>query len=115
MFKLRFKISMSLDGFVAGPDQSVDNPLGIGGMRLHEWVFPLAAWRSNRRGTPPEEKTFRSPAERKPLNSSSWPASWTRWRSTLRRRSSAAVSVCSTASATICMGSSWCAPSPRRM
>jgi dihydrofolate reductase len=36
---------MSLDGFVAGPSQSVDNPLGIGGMRLHEWVFPLAAWR----------------------------------------------------------------------
>lgn len=46
MSKLRFKISMSLDGFVAGPGQSVDNPLGIGGMRLHEWVFPLAAWRS---------------------------------------------------------------------
>jgi dihydrofolate reductase len=43
--KLRFKISMSLDGFVAGPGQSVDNPLGIGGMRLHEWVFPLRAWR----------------------------------------------------------------------
>jgi dihydrofolate reductase len=37
---------MSLDGFVAGPSQSVENPLGIGGMRLHEWVFPLAAWRS---------------------------------------------------------------------
>ena len=36
---------MSLDGFVAGPDQSVDNPLGIGGMRLHEWVFPLTVWR----------------------------------------------------------------------
>ena len=36
---------MSLDGFVAGPSQSVDNPLGIGGMRLHEWVFPLKAWR----------------------------------------------------------------------
>jgi len=44
--KLRFKISMSLDGFVAGPSQSVDNPLGIGGMRLHEWVFPLAVWRA---------------------------------------------------------------------
>jgi dihydrofolate reductase len=44
--KLRFKISMSLDGFVAGPSQSVQNPLGIGGMRLHEWVFPLRAWRS---------------------------------------------------------------------
>ena len=46
MSKLRLKISMSLDGFVAGPNQSVDNPLGIGGMRLHEWVFPLAVWRS---------------------------------------------------------------------
>jgi len=37
---------MSLDGFVAGPNQSVENPLGIGGMRLHEWVVPLAFWRS---------------------------------------------------------------------
>ena len=43
--KLRLKISMSLDGFVAGPNQSVDNPLGIGGMRLHEWAFPLRAFR----------------------------------------------------------------------
>jgi dihydrofolate reductase len=32
-------MSISLDGFVAGPDQSVDNPLGIGGMKLHEWHF----------------------------------------------------------------------------
>ena len=46
MSRLRLKISMSLDGFVAGPSQSVDNPLGIGGMRLHEWVFPLAVWRA---------------------------------------------------------------------
>jgi len=45
MSKLRLKISMSLDGFVAGPSQSVENPLGVGGMRLHEWVVPLAAWR----------------------------------------------------------------------
>jgi len=37
---------MSLDGFVAGPDQSVENPLGVGGMRLHDWVFSLAAWRA---------------------------------------------------------------------
>ena len=37
---------MSLDGFVAGPNQSVENPLGIGGMRVHEWVFPLAEWRA---------------------------------------------------------------------
>jgi dihydrofolate reductase len=46
MSSVRFRISMSLDGFVAGPDQSVDHPLGVGGMRLHEWVFPIAAWRS---------------------------------------------------------------------
>ena len=46
MSRVRFMISMSLDGFVAGPSQSVDNPLGIGGMRLHEWVFELEAWRS---------------------------------------------------------------------
>jgi dihydrofolate reductase len=36
---------MSLDGFVAGPNQSVNDPLGIGGMTLHEWVFPLRVWR----------------------------------------------------------------------
>jgi dihydrofolate reductase len=46
MTRLRLRISMSLDGFVAGPGQSVQNPLGIGGMRLHEWVFPLEVWRS---------------------------------------------------------------------
>ena len=45
MSRLRFKISMSLDGFVAGPNQSVDNPLGIGGTRLHEWAFALKAFR----------------------------------------------------------------------
>jgi dihydrofolate reductase len=32
-------ISISLDGYVAGPDQSLENPLGVGGERLHEWVF----------------------------------------------------------------------------
>ena len=37
---------MSLDGFTAGPEQSTEYPLGIGGDRLHEWVIPLAAWRT---------------------------------------------------------------------
>jgi len=46
MSKLRFRISMSLDGFVAGPNQSVDNPLGVGGERLHEWIFPLKVWKT---------------------------------------------------------------------
>ena len=46
MPKLRMRISISLDGFVAGPEQSVENPLGIGGESLHDWVVPLAAWRA---------------------------------------------------------------------
>ncbi len=45
MSRLRFTIAMSLDGYVAGPDQSVENPLGVGGVGLHEWAFALAAWR----------------------------------------------------------------------
>ena len=43
MPKLRFMNSMSFDGFVAGP---LDNPLGIGGERLHEWAFALEAMRA---------------------------------------------------------------------
>lgn len=46
MSKLRFMISMSLDGYVAGPQQSRENPLGIGGEQLHGWAFELAAWRA---------------------------------------------------------------------
>jgi hypothetical protein len=45
MCKLRCHISISLDGFVAGPNQSEENPLGEGGERLHDWVVPLAIWR----------------------------------------------------------------------
>ena len=37
---------MSADGYVAGPNQSVENPLGEGGMKLHEWVFGLQAFRA---------------------------------------------------------------------
>jgi dihydrofolate reductase len=46
MTKVRCHITMSLDGFVAGPNQSVDEPLGVGGEQLHDWVVPLAAWRA---------------------------------------------------------------------
>jgi dihydrofolate reductase len=38
-------IAMSLDGFVAGPNQSPDNPIGEGGQRLHEWAFATYSWR----------------------------------------------------------------------
>ena len=45
MSRLRFQISVSLDGFVAGPNPSEEHPLGEGGEQLHEWVVKLAAWR----------------------------------------------------------------------
>jgi dihydrofolate reductase len=45
MSTFRFQLAVSLDGFVAGPDQSEENPLGVGGMELHQWVFRLEAWR----------------------------------------------------------------------
>jgi dihydrofolate reductase len=45
MGKVICQISISLDGFVAGPNQSLDNPIGEGGMRLHEWAFATAGWR----------------------------------------------------------------------
>ncbi|HEY0493419.1 MAG TPA: dihydrofolate reductase family protein [Candidatus Dormibacteraeota bacterium] len=45
MSLVRSQISISLDGFVAGPNQSLENPIGEGGMRLHEWVFETLAWR----------------------------------------------------------------------
>ena len=41
----RFQISVSLDGFVAGPNQSEDDPLGVGGEDLHEWIVKLESWR----------------------------------------------------------------------
>jgi dihydrofolate reductase len=43
--KLRFNIAMSLDGFIAGPEQSEENPLGIGGEQLHDWGVRLRAFR----------------------------------------------------------------------
>ena len=46
MAKLKFSITMSLDGYVAGPRQSVENPLGEGGVALHEWAFATRSFRS---------------------------------------------------------------------
>ena len=45
MTRLTLDISMSLDGFIAGPNQTLEEPLGKGGERLHEWVTRLEAWR----------------------------------------------------------------------
>jgi dihydrofolate reductase len=45
MAKLRLDISISLDGYSAGPNPSEENPLGSGGEQLHEWALGLEAWR----------------------------------------------------------------------
>src|SRR6266516_4061509 len=45
MGKIVAEISVSLDGYVAGPSPTLENPLGEGGDQLHEWVFPLKSWR----------------------------------------------------------------------
>jgi dihydrofolate reductase len=44
MSNVTCQISISLDGFVAGPNQSIDNPIGEGGMRLHQWAFATDTW-----------------------------------------------------------------------
>jgi dihydrofolate reductase len=45
MSNVRVHISLSADGYVAGPNQSPENPLGEGGESLHDWLVPLRAWR----------------------------------------------------------------------
>jgi dihydrofolate reductase len=50
MPKLKFQVSMSLDGFVAGPNQSLEHPLGEGGMALHEWAIATRSFREQHGG-----------------------------------------------------------------
>ena len=47
MGQLTFEISVSVDGYVAGPDATEEEPLGRGGEQLHEWVIKLQAWRES--------------------------------------------------------------------
>src|SRR5216110_205805 len=47
MSKLKLNITMSIDGFVAGPDQSPEHPLGVDGEELHDWLVPLKAFRES--------------------------------------------------------------------
>jgi dihydrofolate reductase len=45
MSKLRVHcFGISLDGFGAGPNQNLDNPLGVGGVDLHQWFFPTRSF-----------------------------------------------------------------------
>ncbi|HZB05481.1 MAG TPA: dihydrofolate reductase family protein [Thermoleophilaceae bacterium] len=94
MSKLRCHISISLDGFVAGPSQSEENPLGEGGERLHDWVVPLAAWRESHRkqGGEVNESTRVVEEAREnigaavmgrnmfgPISGGAWDEGWTGW------------------------------------
>lgn len=45
MSRLTCSVSISLDGYLAGPDPGPEQGLGAGGERLHEWIFGLASWR----------------------------------------------------------------------
>ena len=45
MSKVKFDVSMSLDGFLAGPNPRFEEPLGDGGEQVHEWMFQTAGWR----------------------------------------------------------------------
>ena len=45
MSTIGFKPAVSVDGYAAGPDQSEENPLGVGGTDLHRWLLELEAWR----------------------------------------------------------------------
>jgi dihydrofolate reductase len=47
MGTFRFQVAVSLDGYVAGPQQSLENPLGVGGEELHRWLFDLEVWRAS--------------------------------------------------------------------
>ena len=50
MSELRVNMVVSLDGYTAGPQQSAENPFGLGGMQLNEWLFPRRAFREMRGG-----------------------------------------------------------------
>lgn len=48
MQKLRVQsFSISVDGFGAGPNQSLENPLGVGGQELHQWFYPTKTFQQN--------------------------------------------------------------------
>jgi dihydrofolate reductase len=68
MARLILDISMSLDGYVAGPNPSLENPLGEGGEKLHEWALRLASWRAphgmSGGETGPDDDLFREGLER---------------------------------------------------
>lgn len=59
MSTVKVNVTMTLDGFIAGPNQSERDPLGIGGMELHHWLLPLRAFRETHGEQGGEERRAR--------------------------------------------------------
>jgi dihydrofolate reductase len=93
MSKVSCQISVSVDGYVAGPNQSLDNPIGEGGMRLHEWAFATDTW-NEQHGQQAGERTADSEVAAKMMEGigafimgrnmfspgrGAWDESWTGW------------------------------------
>jgi dihydrofolate reductase len=68
MARLTLDISMSLDGFIAGPNRTVEQPLGDGGERLHEWIVGLGSFRE-RHGMSGGERNANDEVARESLDS----------------------------------------------
>jgi len=64
--------AISLDGYGAGPDQSLDNPLGVGGPLLFEWFFKTRVWGRIHGGTDGEVGVDNALAERGFANIGAW-------------------------------------------
>jgi hypothetical protein len=75
MSKLRVTITISLDGYVAGPDQSEQDPLGVGGEQLHEWLIALQAFQETHGGEQAGEVNASTPIAEGILGGSA-PRSW---------------------------------------
>jgi dihydrofolate reductase len=93
MGSVKSHIAISLDGYVAGPNQSLENPIGEGGLRLHEWVFATQSWQAQHGQTGGEQSADSRVVEAVVANvgayimgrkmfgggSGPWDESWTGW------------------------------------
>lgn len=97
MTRLRVhNFSVSLDGWTAGPRQDLQNPLGVGGIALHEWIYPTRTFRRLFEGAEGDSGVDNEFADRgfvksapgfwgatcsgriRRLGSRGWPRRWTR-------------------------------------
>ncbi len=63
MGTVKAEMSMSLDGFIAGPDDDIEQPLGAGGERLHQWLYDLPSFHAQHHVDPRTGKPFSTARE----------------------------------------------------